>query len=93
MPGISPDMIAHKLNLNPKKKPLHQKMRHHASEKQATMEEEVRRLLKAGFIREEKFPMWLANVVMVRKANRKWRMCVDFTDLNKASPKDCFPLP
>jgi hypothetical protein len=48
-------------------------------------------LLKAGFIREVDY--WLANVVLVKKSNGKWRMCVDFTDLNKACPKDSFPLP
>ena len=51
------------------------------------------KLLKAGFIREVNHPEWLANPVMVRKSNGKWRMCVDFTDLNKACPKDDFPLP
>ena len=44
-------------------------------------------------IREVKFPEWLANVVVVQKKNGKWRVCVDFTDLNKACPKDPFPLP
>ena len=38
------------------------------------------------------YPDWLANVVMVKKANRKWRICVDFTELNKACPKDSYPL-
>ena len=47
----------------------------------------------AGFIREVYYPEWLANVVLVKKASGKWRMCVDFTDLNKACPKDSFPLP
>jgi hypothetical protein len=53
----------------------------------------VKRLLSAGVIREVKYPKWLANTVMVKKANGKWRMCIDFTDLNKACPKDEFPLP
>ena len=48
--------------------------------------------MTAGFIREVYYPEWLANVVLVKKANGKWRMCVDFTDLNKACPKDSFPL-
>ncbi|MCI55736.1 gag-pol polyprotein, partial [Trifolium medium] len=48
---------------------------------------------EAGFIEEIKYLSWLANVVMVKKANGKWRMCVDFTDLNKACPKDPYPLP
>jgi len=49
--------------------------------------------LRAGHIREIQYPEWLANVVLVKKANGKWRMCVDFTDLNKACPKDSYPLP
>ena len=55
--------------------------------------EEVEKLLTVGFIREVYYPEWLANVVMVKKFNRKWRMCMDFTDLNNACPKDSFPLP
>jgi hypothetical protein len=54
---------------------------------------EVKRLLSIRVIREVKYPEWLANTVMVKKANGKWRMCIDFTDLNKACPKDEFPLP
>ena len=57
------------------------------------MAEEVRKLLEAGFIREVYYPDWLVNVVMVKKNNGKWRMCVDFTDLNRACPKDSYPLP
>lgn len=53
----------------------------------------VWKLLKLNFIREVDYPSWLPNVVMVRKSNGKWRMCVDYTDLNKAYPKDCYPLP
>jgi hypothetical protein len=53
---------------------------------------EVKRLLSAGVIREVKYPEWLANTVMLKKANGKWRMCIDFTDLNKACPKDKFPF-
>jgi hypothetical protein len=54
---------------------------------------EVQSLLDAGFIREVYYPSWLTNVVMVKKKNGKWRMCTDFTDLNKCCPKDDFPLP
>ena len=55
--------------------------------------DEINKLLAAGFIRGVYYPNWLANVVLVKKANGKWRMCVDFTDLNKACTKDSFPLP
>ena len=57
------------------------------------MTEEIKKLLEANFIKEVFYPNWLPNVVMVKKSNVKWRMCVDFTDLNKACPKDSFPLP
>lgn len=55
--------------------------------------DEVDKLLAANFIKEVYYPEWLANDVMVKKANRKWRMCIDFTDLNSTCPKDSFPLP
>ena len=54
---------------------------------------EIQKLLRAGFIKEIYFTTWLANVVMVPKSSRKWRMYIDFTDLNKACPKDTYPLP
>ncbi|KAL5582068.1 hypothetical protein UlMin_014510 [Ulmus minor] len=54
---------------------------------------EVDKLLKADFIEEANYPDWIANVVLVKKANGNWRVCVDFTDLNRACPKDSFPLP
>ena len=54
--------------------------------------EEVEKLLAVGFIREVYYPEWLANVIMVKKSNRKWCMCVDFTDIDRACPKDNFPL-
>ena len=64
-----------------------------APERENAIKDEVHKLMTAKFIREVYFPDWLANVVMVKKANGKWRMCVDFTDLNKACPKDSYPLP
>ena len=55
--------------------------------------DEVNKLLTANFIREVYYPEWLANIVMVKKTNGKWRICVDFTDLNNVCPNDSFPLP
>ena len=57
------------------------------------IKEEVQKLIAAKFIREVYYLDWLANVVMVKKANGKWRMGVDFTNLNKACPKDSYSLP
>ena len=64
-----------------------------AQERDKAIAEEVRKLLEAGFIREVYYLDWLANVVMVKNANGKWRMYVDFTDLNRACPKDSYHLP
>ncbi|KAJ9542391.1 hypothetical protein OSB04_028897 [Centaurea solstitialis] len=70
-----------------------QKRRKLAPERNKVINDEVDNLLKTGKIREVKYPEWLANVVVVQKKNGKWRVCIDFTDLNKACPKDPFPLP
>ncbi|KAJ9560504.1 hypothetical protein OSB04_005664 [Centaurea solstitialis] len=93
MVGIDPDIISHKLNVDPTFKPVKQKRRKFASERNKVINDEVDNLLKTGKIREVKYPDWLANVVVVQKKNGKWRVCIDFTDLNKACPKDPFPLP
>ena len=93
MPGIDPSVITHHLNVYPSSKPVRQKKRVFAPERDNAIKEEVQKLTTTQFIREVYYPNWLANVVMVKKANDKWRMCVDFTDLNKACPKDSYPLP
>ena len=93
MPGIPTEVIQHKLNVNPERKPVQQRRKAFAPERDQAIRDEVARLLTAGVIREVYYPDWLANIVLVKKANEKWRMCVDFTDLNKACSKDNFPLP
>ncbi|XP_065636550.1 uncharacterized protein LOC136070478 [Quercus suber] len=93
MPGIDPSVIVHKLNVNPSTPPVRQKKRVFAPKRDRAIAQEIEKLLEAGFIREVYYPEWLVNVVMVKKASGKWRMCVDFTDLNKACPKDSYPLP
>jgi hypothetical protein len=90
--GVSKSIIEHKLHVNPSAKPRKQKLRKMSDEKIAATKAEVQRLLDAGFIREVQHPKWLANIVMVKKKNEKWRMYIDFTDLNKCSPKDDYPL-
>jgi hypothetical protein len=93
MPGISTEVMVHKLNVNPSMHPVKQNRQVFALERNAAVMAKVDKLLTAGFIREVYYPEWLANVVMVKKSNEKWRMCVDFKDLNKACPKDSYPLP
>ena len=79
--------------MNPDRKPIQQRRRVFAPERDQAVADEVTKLLAVGFIQEVHYPKWLANVVLVKKENGRWRMCVDFTDLNKACPKDSFPLP
>ena len=93
MGGIDPIIITHRLNVNPSFKPVKQKRRSFAPERQKAINEEVSKLLQAWAIREVEYPEWLANVVLVKKANDKWRLCIDFTDVKRACPKDSFPLP
>ncbi|XP_057540741.1 uncharacterized protein LOC130818595 [Amaranthus tricolor] len=93
MPGIPTSVMCHKLDIKPGYKPVKQKLRHQGKERIEAAREEVEKFLRAGFIKECKYSDWLSNVVLVKKANGKWRMCVDFTDLNKACPKDDYPLP
>ncbi|XP_074376923.1 uncharacterized protein LOC141718437 [Apium graveolens] len=93
MPGLDPKTATHCSNVQPEAKPVKQKKRTFAVERQKVIEAEVEKLLEARFIEEIEYPDWLANVVVVKKSNGKWRMCVDYTDLNKACPKDHYPLP
>nr|KYP51935.1 Retrovirus-related Pol polyprotein from transposon 297 family [Cajanus cajan] len=93
MPGIDPTFHCHRFSVCRDAKPIAQKKRKIGGERSQAVKDETTKLLQAGFIREVKYSTWLANVVMVRKANGKWRMCTDYTDLNKACPKDAYPLP
>jgi hypothetical protein len=79
--------------VDPSFRPRKQRLRKMYEDKAEGARNEVKRLLSVGVIREVTYPEWLANTVMVKKANGKWRMCIDFTYLNKACPKDEFPLP
>nr|KYP41385.1 Retrovirus-related Pol polyprotein from transposon 297 family [Cajanus cajan] len=93
MPGIDPDFLCHRLAIDPSAKAVIQKRRKFGEEKRRAITEETRIWVMAGHVQEIQYPTWLANVVMVRKSSGKWRMCTDFTDLNKACPKDSYPLP
>ena len=83
MPGVPRELAEHTLNVDPKFKPVRQFLRRFNEERRKAIGEEVARLLAAGFIVEVFHPEWLANPVLVLKKNGTWRMCVDYTDLNK----------
>ncbi|XP_064992508.1 uncharacterized protein LOC135629242 [Musa acuminata AAA Group] len=93
MTGVDPGVAQHHLNIPPDARPVKQRPRRQAPDRQRATHEEVTRLLAAGFIEEAKYPQWMSNVVLVKKHNGSWRMCVDYTSLNNACPKDCYLLP
>ncbi|KAJ3702215.1 hypothetical protein LUZ61_005920 [Rhynchospora tenuis] len=93
MPGIDREIAEHQIATKQGTKPVTQKKRKQSWEKRKAIKAEVEKLLKIDAIREVKYPQWLANPVLVTKSNGQWRMCIDYTDLNKACPKNSFPLP
>ncbi|XP_071912192.1 uncharacterized protein [Coffea arabica] len=93
MPGIPTELAVHRLHVDPNVRPVKQKKRNFAPERKEVFKSEVGKLLEAKIVKEVYYPTWLANPVLVKKEEKAWRMCVDFTDLNKACPKDCYPLP
>lgn len=93
MPGIDPEIAQHTIPLVPGAKPVKQKLRRMKPDTALKIKDEVSKQLEAGFLKVVNYPTWLANVVPVPKKDGRVRMCVDFRDLNKASPKDDFPLP
>ncbi|KAL0374262.1 UNVERIFIED_CONTAM: hypothetical protein Sradi_3341900 [Sesamum radiatum] len=90
---LLPGVITHHLNLDPNIRPVKQKKRYFGPEKDKIIQGEVNKLLTTGHIKEIEFPEWLSNVVLVPKLGGTWRMSIDFQDLNKACPKDYYPLP
>jgi hypothetical protein len=90
---VSRTVIEHSLGIDPSVRPKKQRLRKMSDEKTEVAKDEVHRLLEANFIELVAYPTWLANVVMVQKKSGRWRMCIDFSSLNKACPKDNFPLP
>ena len=93
MPCVLRELAEHTLNIDPKFKPVRKFLRRFNEERCKTIGEEVARLLAVGFIIEVFHPELLANPVLVLKKNGTWRMCVDYTDLNKACLADPFALP
>ena len=90
---MDPNFIFHHLNVNPSVIPKKQPLRHSSRGHSDAVKDEVMKVKQARAIKEVFYPEWLANIVVVKKKNGKWRVCVDFTDLNRACPKDSFPMP
>jgi hypothetical protein len=93
MPGIPREVVEHLLDIIPHSRAVQQWLRCFDEERHRAIGVELRKLLEAGFIKKVFHPTCLANPVLVKKKNGKWRMCVDYTGLNKACPKVPFLLP
>jgi len=93
MPGVPRELAEHKLHIRTGSKPVKQPLRRFSEEKRRAIGDEIAKLLTTSFIMEVFYPEWLANLVLVLKKNKTWRMCIDYTCLNKACPKDPFALP
>ena len=93
MPGLDPTIVQHHLNILPHVRLVKQKLRRLHPRWSLQVKEEIQKQLRVGFLSVVEYPEWLANVVPVPKKDGKVRVCVDFRDLNKAIPKDDFPLP
>ena len=92
-PGVDPNFICHHLNVNPSFTPRKQPHRRSSKEHSDVVKDEVIKLKQARAIKEVFYPKWLANTMVMKKKSGKWRVYIDFTDLNKAYPKDPFPMP
>ena len=90
---MDPNFICHHLNVNPTVIPKKQPPQPSSKEYVEAVKEEVMKLKHAGAIKEVFYPEWLANTVVVKKKLGKWRVCVDFTDLNNDCLKDPFLIP
>ncbi|GKA94623.1 reverse transcriptase domain-containing protein [Tanacetum coccineum] len=93
MTGVPRHVAEHRLNVREGCLPIRQKKRGQAPERNKAIQDEVEKLVDAGIMKEVHYHRWLSNPVMVKKHDGSWRMCVDFKDLNKACPKDGYPLP
>jgi len=93
LPGVDPLVASHKLSIYKEAHYISQKKCKLGEERRLAAKVEADKLLSVGFIEEAHFTTWLSNIVLVKKANGKWWMCVDYTHLNKACPRDAYPLP
>ncbi|KAK9943091.1 hypothetical protein M0R45_008712 [Rubus argutus] len=93
MPGLDRSIVEHRLPLYDACKPHKQPPQRFSAEVQLEIKNEIERLLYAGFIRTARYVEWISNIVPVKKKNGKIRVCIDFQNLNMATPKDEYTMP
>jgi hypothetical protein len=93
MPGLDRSIVEHRLPLKKGFRPFQQRARQMKAEVLEEVKKEVEKMLDAGFIRLCRYAEWISSMVPVQKKDGRWRVCVDFRDLNRATPKDEYPMP
>jgi hypothetical protein len=93
LPGLSRKLVEHRLPIKEGFQPFQQAPRRMAPNITLKIKEEIERLVRAGFIRLVRYVEWLSNIVPVLKKNGKLRICIDFRNINMATPKDEYPIP
>jgi hypothetical protein len=93
MPGLDRSIVEHRLPLKKGFRPFQQRARQMKAELLVEVKKEVEKMLKAGLIRPCRYAEWISSVVHVQRKDGRWRVCVDFRDLNRATPKDEYPIP
>jgi hypothetical protein len=93
MPGLDRSIVEHWLPLKNGFQPFQQRARQMKAKVLVEVKKEVEKMLEAGFIRPCRYAKWISSVVPVQKKDGRWRVCVDFRDLNRATPKDKYPMP
>ena len=93
MSGLNRSVVEHRLPIQPGKKPMKQHPRRFAPDVTLKIKQEIKRLLKSCFIRTTRYVEWLANIVPVIKKNGTLRICIDFRNMNNATPKDEYSMP
>ena len=93
MPNLDRSIVEHRLPLKKGFRPFQQRARQMKAEILEEVKKEVQKMLDAGFIRPCRYAEWISSVVPIQKKDGRWRVCVDFRDLNRVTPKDEYPMP
>jgi hypothetical protein len=93
MPGLDRSIVEHRLLLKKRFQPFQQRARQMKAKVLEEIKKEVEKMLEAGFIKPCRYAEWISSVVPMQKKDGRWWVCVDFRDLNRATPKDEYPMP
>jgi hypothetical protein len=93
MPGLDRSIIEHRLPLKKGFRPFQQRARQMRTKVLEEVKKEIEKMLEVGFIRLCRYIEWISSIVPIQKKDGRWRVYVDFRDLNRATPKDEYPMP